>query len=137
MTLCPSRCCTESSTLHNFLEALSRKFKFICPLELLYAHDLVLMAETLQDLKKKLTIWKDIIETKELWVNVKTILVCSKDNSPVKSDPIKWPCSICHKGVGISSIFCQSCNRWVQKRCLKIKGRQIHLSRVMPVPTTS
>ena len=81
------------------------------------------MAETLEDLKKKLTIWKENIKAKELRVNVnKTKLVCSKHNSSVKSDPIKWPCSICHRGVGINSIFCQSCNHWVHKRCLKIKG---------------
>ena len=68
------------------MEALSREFKVGCPWELLYAGDLVLMAETLEDLKKKLTIWKDNIEAKGLRVNVnKTKLVCSKHNSSVKS----------------------------------------------------
>ena len=96
------------------MEALSREFGVVCPWELLYLDDLVLMAETLEDLKKKLTIWKENIKAKELRVNVnKTKLVCSKHNSSVKSDPIKWPCSICHRGVGINSIFCQSCNHWV------------------------
>ena len=53
--------------------------------------DLVLMGETLEDLKKKLTIWKDNIEAKRLHVNVnKTKLVCWKHNSPVKADPVKW-----------------------------------------------
>ena len=80
------------------METLSREFKVGCPWELLYADDLVLMAETLEDLKKKLTIWKDNIEAKGLHVNVnKTKLVCSKHNSSVKSDPVKWPCSICRK----------------------------------------
>ena len=32
-------------------------------------------------------------------------------------------CSICCKGVSSNSIFCQSCNHWVHKRCSKIKGR--------------
>ena len=82
------------------------------------------MAETLEDLKQKLTIWKDNIEAKRLQVNVnKTKLVYSKHYSPVKSDPIKWPCSICCKDVGINSIFCQNCNHWVHKRCWKIKER--------------
>ena len=40
-----------------------------------------------------------------------------------KSDPIKWSCSICCKGVGNNSIFCQTCNRRVHKRCSKIKGK--------------
>ena len=86
------------------MEALSREFRVGCPWELLYTDDLVLMAETLEDLKKKLTIWKDNIAAKGLPVKVnKTKLVCSKHNSSVKSDPAKWPCSICHEGVGINS----------------------------------
>ena len=106
------------------MEALSREFIDGCPWELLYTDDLVLMVETLEDLKKKLTIWKDNIEAKGLRVNInKAKFVCSKHNSSVKSDPVKWPCSICHKGVDINSIFCQSCNHWVHKRCSKIKGK--------------
>ena len=73
------------------MEALSRKFRVGCPWELLYTDYLVSMAETLEDLKKKLTIWKDNIEAKGLQVNVnKTKLVCTKHNSSVKSDPTKW-----------------------------------------------
>ena len=34
-----------------------------------YPDDLVLMAETLDDLKKKLTIWKDYIERQKGYVN--------------------------------------------------------------------
>ena len=106
------------------MEALSRGFKVGCLWELLYEDELVLIAETLKDLKRKVTIWKDNIEAKGLRVNVnKTKLVCSKHNSSVKSDPVKWPCSICRKGVGINSAFCQSCNHWIHKRCSKIKGR--------------
>ena len=38
------------------MEALSKEFRVGCPWELLYAGDLVLVAETLEDLKKKLKI---------------------------------------------------------------------------------
>ena len=63
------------------MEALSREFKVGCHWELLYADDLVLMAETLKSLKKKLTICKDNIETKGLCIDVnKTKLACSKHN---------------------------------------------------------
>ena len=55
--------------------------------------------------------------------SVKQILYAAKHKSSVKSDPVKWPCSICRKSVGINLIFCQSCNHWVYKRCSKIKGR--------------
>ena len=88
------------------MEVLSREFKVDYLWELLYSYDLVLMAETLEDLKNKLTILKDNIEAKGLRVNVnKTNLVCSKYKSQY------WPCSICCKGVGSNSIFCQSCNQ--------------------------
>ena len=106
------------------MEALSREFRVGCPWELLYAGNLVLMAETLKDLKKKLTIWKDNIEAKRLWVIVnKTKLVCSKHSLSVKSGLVKWPCSIYCKGVGNNSILSQSCNHWVYKRFSKIKGK--------------
>ena len=69
-------------------------------------------------------IWKDNVEAKGLRVNVnKTKLACSKHNSSVNSDSVKWLFSICHKGVGITSIFYQSCNHWVHRGCWKIKGR--------------
>ena len=82
------------------MEAISRKFKVGCSWELLYADDLLLMAETLENLKKKLTNWKENIKAKGLLLNVnKTKLVCSKRNLSTKSDPVKGPCSICRKGV--------------------------------------
>ena len=39
------------------MEALSRKFEVGCPWKMLYADNLVLMVETLEALKKNLTIW--------------------------------------------------------------------------------
>ena len=64
--------------------ALWKEFRVGYPWELLYAGDLVLVAEMLEDLKKMLTIWKDNIEPKGLQFNInKTKLVCSKHNSSV------------------------------------------------------
>ena len=51
------------------MEALSREFRVGCHRELLYADNLVLMAEILKDLKKKFTIFKDNIEANGLWVS--------------------------------------------------------------------
>ena len=88
---------------------------------MLYANDPVLIADTLEDLKKKLTIWKDNIEAKGLRVNVnKTKLACSKHNSSVKSEPVKWPWA---EYLSLAPIFRQNCNHWVHKRCSKIKER--------------
>ena len=49
-----------------FMEALSRQFRVGCPWELLYADDLVLMADNLEELKKKLTIWNNNKKAKGL-----------------------------------------------------------------------
>ena len=46
------------------MEALTRKLKVSSPCELLYTNDLVLMAEILENLKKKLTIWEGNAEGK-------------------------------------------------------------------------
>ena len=35
----------------------------------------------------------------------------------------KWPCSVCRKGVGSNSIFCNFCTRLVHKSCSGIRGR--------------
>ena len=48
---CSSTCCTLLFII--VMEALSREFSVGCPWELLYANDLVLMAETLEGLKKE------------------------------------------------------------------------------------
>ena len=120
----PSRCCTESSTLHNCYGSLIKGIQSWLPLGIALRRRSGVNGRDFRGLEKKLTIWKDNISAKRLQVNIsKTKFVCSKHNSPVNSDLVKWPCSICHKGVSINSIFCQSCNHWVHKRCSKIKGR--------------
>ena len=51
------------------LEALSREFREGLPMELLYADDLVLMAETEELLVEKMRRWKAGMEEKGLRVN--------------------------------------------------------------------
>ena len=48
------------------MEALSREFRTGCPWELLYADDLVIVAELLGELKIRLKNWKDGLEEKGL-----------------------------------------------------------------------
>ena len=52
------------------MEALSQEFGTGCPWELLYADDLVIVAETLEELKSQLKQWKNGLESKGLKVNV-------------------------------------------------------------------
>ena len=64
------------------MEALSREFRVSCPWELLYADDLVISAETLEDLLIKLGKWKTELEAKGLRVNMgKTKVLCSRHDA--------------------------------------------------------
>jgi len=52
------------------MEALSREFKVALPCELLYADDLVVMAETEDDLIKRLNEWKNNMENRGMTENM-------------------------------------------------------------------
>ena len=49
--------------------ALSREFRTSCPWELLYADDLILIADAMDELLSKLGNWKKHLEAKGLRVN--------------------------------------------------------------------
>jgi hypothetical protein len=106
------------------LEALSRNSRVGLPWELLYADDLVLLAESEEKLLVRLRQWKDGFESKGLKVNVgKTKVMISAAELGVAKDSGKYPCSVCRKGVGRNSIRCSQCKSWVHKRCSGVKGR--------------
>ena len=48
------------------MEALSQEFRTGCPWELLYADDLVLVAESVEELTRKFSLWKQSLEGKGL-----------------------------------------------------------------------
>ena len=106
------------------LEALSQEFLTGCPWELLYADDLVIVAESLDELTERLKLWKENMESKGLRVNMpKTKCLVSDGSTKSTRETGKYPCSICHRGVGRNSVFCVGCKHWVHKKCSKIKGR--------------
>ena len=105
------------------MEALSREFRTSLPWELLYADDLALLAESLQDLEHMYVAWKQGMEAKGLRVNInKTKVMVSQRGLKPHNKSGKFPCGVCQKGVGRNSIYCPSCNRWIHKRCSRIKG---------------
>jgi len=60
------------------MEAISREFRVSLPWELLYADDLVVIAENEDDLIKRLSEWKDNVENRGMRVNMnKTKVVIS------------------------------------------------------------
>ena len=106
------------------LEALSREFREGLPMELLYADDLVLVAETEELLLEKLRKWKKGMELKGLRVNIgKTKVMRCQVRIGQAEDSGKYPCGVCKQGVGDNSIKCVACHKWVHKRCSGISGR--------------
>ena len=92
------------------MEAISREFKVALPWELLYAEDLAVIAETQEELIKRLNEWKDNVESKGMIVNMnKTKIMISGERQKVRQKAVSWPCGVCSKGVGSNSLQCTSC----------------------------
>ena len=106
------------------LEALSREFRTGCPWKLLYVDDLMISAESMEELLVKVQTWKTEMEKKGLRVNMgKTKIMESGINLDMLKKSGKYPCGVCQSGVGSSNaIFCGGCKRWVHKKCSGIKG---------------
>src|SRR6266516_668899 len=94
------------------------------PWELLYADDLVLLAESRVELERRLEVWMARLKGKGLRVNIgKTkVMICKVGVGQVENSG-KFPCGICRKGVGVNSIRCTSCRMWIHKRCSGVRGR--------------
>ena len=95
-------------------------------MKLLYADDLVLYGESINDVMGKYKRWKNAVEGKGLRVNVDKAkgmqLSFGKKSSVSKVDP----CRVCGERVGCNSIQCTKCQRWVHHRCSDVP-RQVSL----------
>ena len=103
------------------LEALIQAFRSGVPWEGLYADDLVIIPESLEECVRRLLIWKEAMEKKGLRVNAgKTkIMICGTGQELLQSSG-EFPCA-CRTGVGSNSIFCNGCKHWVPKKCSGLK----------------
>ena len=52
----------------------------------------------------------------------KTKVMISEERQKVRQKAVRWPCGVCSKGAGSSSLQCTSCQKWVHKKCSRIKG---------------
>ena len=86
------------------LEVLPREFCTGTPWELLYADDLVIIAETEDELRMQLIKWKTNLKARGLRVNMtKTKIMVSRVDLQTLKD------SVCRNGVGSNSIHCTGC----------------------------
>ena len=82
------------------IEAISREFRVALPWELLCADDLAVIAETEEELIKRLNDWKDIVESKGMRVNMKkTKVMISGERQKVRQEAVRWPYGVCSKGI--------------------------------------
>ena len=86
-------------------------------MELLYADNLVLCGESLDEVMGKYRRWKNAVDGKCLRGNVNKTkdmqFLFGKKSSISKLDP----CVVCGEQVGCNSIQCMKCQRWVHCRC--------------------
>ena len=119
------------------MEAISREFRVALPWELLCADELAVIAETEEEVIKRLNEWKENVESKGMRVNMnKTKVMISGERQKVRQKAVRWPCGVCSKGAGSNSLRCTSCRKWVRKKCSGIKGSMskvavIHLQRLL------
>jgi len=124
-------------------EALSREFRVALPWELLYADDLVVIAETENDLIKRLNEWNHFVENRGMGVNInKTNVMISGERQKVMQKAVRWSCGVYGRGVGNNSIQCTSCKKWVHRKCSGIKGSmykviKTFICRGFMIPVTS
>ena len=89
--------------------------------EILYANDLVLMSESLEDLRERFQRWRRALEGKGLKVNVgKTKMMVNGTAGEITSSKID-PCGVCGKRVGSNAVCCTQCMKWIHGRCTKMK----------------
>lgn len=99
-------------------------------MEVLYADDLVLMSENIEDLRSKFDRWKDSLVKKGMKINIgKTKLMVNGTKGEVLKSRID-PCGICGRRVMKNSVCCTLCGKWIHSRCAKVKRVTNSLARM-------
>ena len=89
--------------------------------EILYADDLVLMSENLEDLRERFQRWRNALKSKGLRINIrKTKMMVSGAEGEVVRSRVD-PCGICGKRVMSNAVWCTLCKKWIHARCTKMK----------------
>ena len=95
-------------------------------MELLYADDLVLCEESLNEVMHKYERWKNAVKGKGLRVNVDKTkgmqLLFGKESNVLKVDP----CGVCCEWVGCNSVQCTKCQKGIHRHCSDVP-RQVSL----------
>ena len=100
------------------LEVLSREFRSGVPWEVLYADDLVLIADNKEECIPMLKAWRAGMKSRGLRVIMKKPkFLVSGDGHEVLQKYVKYLSAVCCSGVGRNSTLCSQCMVWVHKMC--------------------
>ena len=89
---------------------------------MLYVDDLVLMAETMEELEAQFIRWKAAFEGKRLKINLgKTKVMESSGGGGVVVLAKIDPCGVCGKRARVNCVRCKTCKKWIHARCARIK----------------
>ena len=99
-------------------QALSHEFRAGVPWEDLYADDLAIIADSLEEALDMERSHGEGVEGK-----------CGKDighdlwyrPGPLASSSGNYPCTVCRTGVGSNSIYCNGCKLWLHKKCSELQ----------------
>ena len=84
------------------MDAQSRECCIGCPCEL-YADDLVIISDNLENLKIQLQAWRTSLKTRCLRINEgKTKTLGSSGEAQKPTTNVRWPCSVYFKEVGVN-----------------------------------
>src|SRR2546425_64811 len=88
----------------------------------------VLLAQSRIELERRITEWIARLKEKGLRVNMgKTKVMNCKMGIEQVENSGKFPCEICRKWVGVHSICCTFCKKWIYKRCSGVVGSLVKL----------
>ena len=99
------------------VDAISEKAREGLMDEILYAGDLVLMSESIENLKDKFLKWKEAFKSEGLKVNLKKTKVMASGS---RDEVLVDPCVMCSKRVMANSVMRIKCGKWVHCRCAKM-----------------
>lgn len=104
------------------MEEVTKNVRRGAPWELLFADDLAIFATDKKKLDEKLAKWRKALEEAGMKVNVgKTKLMKFSKDAEGHIETGRFPCGVCGKGVGVNSIICTKCNKWVHGKCSGLK----------------
>ena len=108
------------------LEALSCEFRTGCPWELLYADDLVISSDSLDDLLERLRIWKMGLESKGLCVNMcKTKILMSGPNLDFLCDSEVTPSTVMVAPIGCTRNAATYPADYIQTLCSSVADAEV------------